>query len=95
MVGWLMFSDTALTVTKGSPKIYASSEHGRRNFCGDCGTGLLYYNARMLPGRVDVQSATLDDPNRIPAQAQIQVAERIPWVEQVNDLPAFARYPSH
>ena len=37
--------------------------------------------------------ATLDDPDLIPAQAQIQTAERIGWMEKLNDLPAFERYP--
>ena len=62
MVGWALVSQADLDMT-GSPKIYASSEHGRRHFCGDCGTGLFYTNAEMLPGIIDVQSATYDDPN--------------------------------
>ena len=49
MVGWTMYPRAALTVTKGTPRIYASSEHGRRHFCPDCGTGLFYENAEMLP----------------------------------------------
>ncbi|MBW8854565.1 MAG: GFA family protein, partial [Bradyrhizobium sp.] len=45
MVGWSMYAEDALKVTKGTPKIYQSSEHGRRQFCADCGTGLFYTNA--------------------------------------------------
>ena len=77
----------------GTAKVYASSEHGRRHFCPDCGTGLFYTNEAIFPGQIDVQTATLDDPDAIPAQAQIQTAERIGWMEKLNDLPAFERYP--
>ncbi|MBS0221088.1 MAG: GFA family protein [Proteobacteria bacterium] len=94
MVGWAMFPHGAVKVTKGRPKTYASSKHGRRQFCPDCGTGLFYNNAEMLPGRIDIQSATLDDPGAIPVQAHIQVAERIGWMAHAHELPAFERFPS-
>ena len=55
----------ALTILQGQPKVYNSSEHGRRHFCADCGTGLFYYNAVNLPGIADVQIATLDDPEAV------------------------------
>lgn len=93
MVGWTMYPATALKVTKGAPKIYKSSEHGRRHFCPDCGTGLFYYNEQMLPGIVDIQSATYDNPEAVAPQAQIQVAERIGWMTTAHELPAFDRYP--
>lgn len=93
MVGWAMYPETALKVTKGTPKVYASSQHGRRHFCPDCGTGLFYVNAEMLPSIVDIQSATFDDPDVVPAQAHVQVAERLKWMERANELPMFQRYP--
>ena len=93
MVGWTMYTSDAVKVTKGAPKVYASSQHGRRHFCPDCGTGLFYVNAEMLPGIVDIQSATYDDPGAVPPRAHIQVAERIGWMERAHELPAFERYP--
>jgi hypothetical protein len=80
-------------VTRGTPKVYQSSEHGRRHFCPDCGTGLFFTNAEVLAGIIDIQSATYDDPDSVPARAQIQVAERIKWMEHAHELPAFDRYP--
>lgn len=94
MVGWAMFPQEAVTVTKGSPKVYASSEHGRRQFCADCGTGLFYTNAENLPGIIDVQSATFDHPDDCPAQLQVQVAERLAWMKTAHALPEFERYPT-
>ncbi len=92
MVGWALVDQADLEVT-GTPKIYASSETGRRHFCADCGTGLFYTNEAVFPGRIDVQSATLDDPDLIPAGAQIQIAERIGWMEKLDEMPTFNRYP--
>jgi hypothetical protein len=93
LVAWTMYPAAAVQLVKGQPKIYTSSEHGRRHFCADCGTGLLYVNAHVLPGIIDVQSATYDDPNVIPARAHIQVAERISWMEKAHELPMFDRFP--
>lgn len=93
MVGWTMYLQAALGITKGAPRVYESSQHGRRHFCGNCGTGLFYFNAEVLPGLVDIQSATYDDPNAVPAQVHIQVAERIGWMERVHELPRHHRYP--
>lgn len=93
MVAWTLFGNDDFAVTRGDAKIYASSEHGRRHFCAECGTGLFYTNAVIFPDMTDVQSATLDDPDALPVQAQIQTAERIGWMEHLDSLPAFERYP--
>lgn len=93
LVGWAMFRSDQVRVTQGQAKAYASSEHGRRHFCADCGTSLYYTNDEVLPGITDVQSATLDAPARIPAQVHIQTADRIDWMETAHTLPAFERYP--
>ena len=92
MVGWALVGRDELELS-GEPKVYASSEHGRRHFCGDCGTGLFYTNEAIFPGQIDVQSGTLDDPDLIPAGAQIQTAERIGWMERLDTMPSFERYP--
>ena len=92
MVAWAMVPTGQLRVT-GQPKVYRSSEHGRRHFCENCGTGLFYVNEVLLPGMVDIQTGTLDDPDALPAQAHIQVAERIAWMETAHELPVFGRYP--
>ena len=93
MVGWVMVADDALKVTKGQPSIYRSSEHGRRHFCASCGTGLFYANGHMLPGFIDIQSGTYDDPGAVPATMHIQVAERLHWMETAHELPSFDRFP--
>ena len=93
MVSWAMFPESALTLLQGQPKTFNSSGTAMRSFCPDCGTGLFYRNAVILPGIVDVQSATLDDPDALPPGVQIQVAERLHWMQQAHELPAFERFP--
>lgn len=93
MVGWAMFPQQLVNVEKGSPKVYRSSEHGRRHFCPECGTGLFYINEQVLPGTIDVQSATFDDPAAFAPQAHIQIADRINWMARAHELPTFDRYP--
>ena len=93
MVGWTMYRADAVKVTKGAAKIYTSSADGRRHFCPDCGTGLFYTNDKILPGIIDIQSATYDDPDAVPPRAHIQVADRIGWMARVHELPSFERYP--
>jgi hypothetical protein len=93
LVGWAAYPESALKLLAGKPKVYASSENGRRHFCADCGTGLFYTNAVNLPGIADVQIATLDDPAAVAPQIHVQATERIAWMERAHELPAFPRYP--
>lgn len=92
MVGWAMMKAQQLEVT-GQVATYQSSDHARRQFCPTCGTGLFYVNEETLPGLIDVQSGTFDDPDALPARVQIQVAERIGWMATAHDLPEFQRFP--
>jgi hypothetical protein len=93
MVGWAMFRLGEVKVTKGTPKVYASSTNGRRHFCPDCGTGLFFTNDVVLPGIIDVQSATFDDPELLPPRLHMQVADRLGWMKTTHELPTFERYP--
>jgi hypothetical protein len=92
LVGWAAVNKDALKV-EGEPVTYQSSENATRSFCGRCGTGLFYVNEVVLPGLVDVQTATLDDPDALPVQLHVQVAERIGWMETAHTLPQFERFP--
>lgn len=94
MVSWAAFAEDEFAVTKGEPKVFNSSGRAMRSFCADCGTGIAYRNDAFLPGIVDIQSATLDNPDAFPPGAHIQVAERIGWMANAHQLHAFERYPS-
>lgn len=93
-VSWAMFPEAALSMTQGEPKTINSSGTALRSFCGDCGTGLFYRNDAVLPGIVDVQSATLDDSEALPPVMHIQTAERLSWMTHLDELPEFERFPA-
>ncbi|MFM5884827.1 MAG: GFA family protein [Novosphingobium sp.] len=93
IVGWAAFAEADFAVTRGEPATFNSSGASLRSFCPTCGTGLFFRNAETLPGIVDIQTATLDDPGLLPPDVQIQVAERLPWMAAAHTLPAFKRYP--
>ncbi|WP_374613873.1 GFA family protein [Sphingorhabdus sp.] len=93
MVAWAAFTDAQFKLVKGEPVTFNSSGSAMRSFCPKCGSGLYYRNAEFLPGIVDIQSATLDDPIALPPSAHIQVAERLGWMETAHSLPSFDRFP--
>ena len=93
MAGWIAWKEDRVTIS-GEPVTYTSSEHGRRDFCGTCGTGLFYRNAEYLPGIIDIHSGTLDDYAAYPPGAQIMAKDRVAWMDSVEDLPRFETYPS-
>ncbi len=93
LVAWTAYKNTAFKVTKGEAVDFNSSGNAHRHFCGTCGTGLYYTNAEMLPGIVDIQTATLDDAESAAPLAHIQIAERLSWMEDAHLLPVFERYP--
>ena len=93
MVAWAAFADTQFKLIEGEPVTFNSSGAAMRSFCAKCGSGLYYRNAEFLPGIVDIQSATLDDPDALPPSVHIQVAERLGWMETAHSLPLFDRFP--
>lgn len=90
---WSAFPADSFSVTAGEAKTYSSNGTAMRHFCAGCGTGLWYVNEQALPGLVDIQAATLDDPEALPPQAHIQVAEELSWMKSAHHLPHFDRYP--
>jgi hypothetical protein len=92
-VGWLAVRKDGFRVDKGEPSLYRSSPGAERWFCGACGTGLYYINEAVLPGIVDIQIATLDEPDAYPPREQIQCAEARSWAATIHELPRFERFP--
>lgn len=94
MVVWAMFPESGFILLKGAPRTFNSSSSAMRSFCPECGTGIFYRNAVALPGLIDVQASTLDNPEALPPAIQIQTAERQSWVSHLATLPSFERFPT-
>ncbi|MEE4454482.1 GFA family protein [Novosphingobium resinovorum] len=93
LMAWAAYPAAGFALTLGAPARYSSNGDAVRHFCPTCGTGLYYVNEAALPGLVDIQVASLDEPAELPPQAHIQVAERVDWMADIASLPEFARYP--
>ena len=93
VMAWAGYPEDSLVMTKGEAKLFKSTGATRRSFCGDCGTGLFYRNADILPGIVEVQLSTMDDQEALPPTIQIQVAERLGWMKTAHQLPEIQRFP--
>jgi len=92
-VAWMAFPAAQVRIVSGELTTYEGKSGSQRQFCPICGTGLFFRNEATLPGLIDVQLATLDDPAALAPTIHVQCAERLPWMEELNDLPGFARYP--
>lgn len=93
MVEWMLVDEAALAAS-GDIATWESSPGAFRSFCPRCGTGLFYRNQAIFPGQVDIQTVTLDQPERAPQPAaQVQTAEQREWVGRLGAIHAFERYP--
>lgn len=93
VVAWIAAKSGDFRITKGAAVTYEGEGGSIRSFCGTCGTPLSFVNEQMLPGITDLPTVTLDDPDAVEPQAQIQVAERRSWMENLEELPVFERFP--
>lgn len=93
MVAWIAFKNDDFHITKGTPSSFNGDGKSIRQFCGNCGTPLFFFNEDNLPGIADIQSVTLDDPDAHLPQAQIQMAERRAWMAKLDEMPEFERFP--
>ncbi len=92
MVGWALFGKDEVAIS-GETRSYKSSGDVERHFCPACGTGLFYYSDTMFPGMVDIQSATLDDPDALAPAMRIQMADAPAWANEIAGMPSYERYP--
>lgn len=60
-----------------------------RQFCAACGTQMSYKNV-IWPEEIHLYAATLDDPAQVTPQAHFHYAERLHWVDIVDDLPKYS-----
>ena len=89
VVAWFSVAREGFRVVSGRMRTYASSPGVERGFCGECGTALTYA-ADTSPGEIDVTTASLDDPARVPPWDHVKFASRLPWVVPGDGLPRFA-----
>ncbi len=76
----------AIDAGEGELRHHASSAHGRRAFCGRCGTS-LFCELAASPDQVDIPFANLDGPiDRVP-EMHVFFSDRAAWVSVDDGLP--------
>jgi hypothetical protein len=73
---------------KGQPRVYLSSAWGQREFCGECGSQILYRDQQGASS-VSINTPTLDDPALLPPTTHGFAKDRIAWFNTADDLPRY------
>ena len=74
--------------TRGQPAAFKSSSIAERDFCAACGTPLSYRNDDA-PDHIELTTATLDEPERLPPTHEIWHADKLAWAASDPALPHF------
>lgn len=72
--------------TKAEPKRFRSSNHVMRGFCPECGTPLTY----EAPDGPALAIGSFDDPTAIAPEIQFGVEAKLPYVDELPQLPVRA-----
>jgi len=75
-------------VVSGEPTAYASSDHGTRWFCSNCGTQLHCTDTRS--DCVGVPIGTLDEPEAVSPKIHQWTGSQLAWFDIADDLPRVA-----
>lgn len=90
VVAWFALAPGGFTYTGGAPRRFRASDHASREFCGDCGTYLVFREDDEAE-TLGVNTATLDDPSLAPPDFHIYCESRISWFDTADKLPRHAR----
>ena len=86
VLAWAAFPLEAFRYTRSTLKLFRSSEHGQREFCGDCGSQLLFRDITSAKS-VDVNIGTLDKPTQVKPECHIWTESQINWFDIADELP--------
>jgi len=90
VVAWFALPREHFVYTKGAPKTFRASARAGREFCGNCGTYLVFREDNP-DETISVNTATLDDPSLSPPTFHIYCESRIGWFDTADKHPRFAR----
>ena len=86
-VAWFTVRTEDFRFVAGEPREYRATPAAVRTFCGVCGAQLTFVHDSYEGARIDVTTASLDDPEAVPPVEQIFVRSRLSWMESAADLP--------
>jgi hypothetical protein len=74
-------------------KVFASSEHAQRMFCGTCGAAMNNLSTRR-PTLMHLSAGTLDQPPALQVAVHAYVGSKAPWHVITDAIPQFHEEPS-
>ena len=88
------------TYTQGLPRQYASSAYAVRDFCGDCGSTLVFWRNEVNDGCNDtrfteIAIGSLDCPEIIAPSAHFWTSRQLPWFNTDDNLPRHQTHHEH
>lgn len=86
VVAYFSIAPAQFAYTKGTPKTYRASSRAGREFCGDCGTYLLF-REDDTSASLGVNTTTLDDAARVPPAFHIWHRSRVAWFDTADNFP--------
>lgn len=89
VVAWFAIAPGAFAYAKGKPKGFRASDRATREFCGDCGTYLLFREDDATAS-LGINTTTLDDPAQVPPTFHIWHESHVAWFETAD---TFKRHP--
>ncbi|WP_428407691.1 GFA family protein [Hyphococcus sp.] len=90
VVAWFALAPSGFSYVKGAPKTHRAAARAGREFCGDCGTYLVFREDDDTQ-TLSVNTASLDDPMLSPPAFHIYCESRIGWFDTTDDLPRHDR----
>jgi len=88
VVTWTTVEEERFAIIAGTLAVYASSATAERLFCPACGSSLVF-RSKTYPTLIDVTVATLDHPERHPADRHVFWGNRMPWLHLDDHLPKY------
>ena len=86
VVAWASFPLEAFGYIRGAPRTFRSSTDAQREFCGDCGSQLLFRDAAEAKS-VEINVGTLDDPGQVAPRYHIWTESQLAWFKVDDSLP--------
>lgn len=83
---WAGYKAEKVEITKGSPKIYSSSDKVNLSFCENCGSRISYQYKNDTE-KIFIPVGIFDDASNFKIKKHIWVSQKLPWIHISDDLP--------
>ncbi len=91
-IAWFTVKKSSFQLLSGTLHRYQSSSKGKRGFCGNCGTQLLYEDSEVSD-EIDITTFSLDNIELIPPKDHTWVESKPSWVVVYDDIPKHQKSP--